>query len=101
MDRRPHLRLAHAYRLLPALIPSTTSTSGVETQFQYIDVGVNVEMTSDHPQRPRRDHETQRGSIFRNRYGYDLLHRRARHRSAETEQTIRLKDGEASILAAW
>jgi general secretion pathway protein D len=78
---------------------STTVTSGVETQFQYIDVGVNIDMTP---------------TIHSNR---DVTLKLAVEVSSEgdletiddvsepiinqqkTEQTVRLKDGEVNLIA--
>lgn len=78
---------------------STASTSGVETQFQYIDVGVNIEMTPvihndrDVTMKLSVEVSSETGTVTISSIAEPIIGQQ------KTDQTIRLKDGEASILA--
>jgi general secretion pathway protein D len=78
---------------------STTASLGVQTQFTYIDVGVNIEMTPTvHFDREvslklRVEILNQTGSVTISGVTEPVISQRT------AEQTIQLKDGEPSILA--
>jgi len=107
--QNPHLRASDGQKAtlkIGSRIPiatgsytSTTSTSGVETQFQYIDVGVNIEMTPvihndrDVTLKLSVEVSSETGSVTISSIVEPIIGQQ------KTDQTIRLKDGEASILA--
>lgn len=78
---------------------STVSTSSVQTQFQYIDVGVNIDLTpSIHNDRDVTlklavEVSSQSGSVTISDVDEPVISQE------KSEQVIRLKDGEVSILA--
>ena len=78
---------------------STTASLGVQTQFTYIDVGVNIDMTPtvhlDREVSMKLDVliSSQNGSVTISGVTEPIISQR------EAKQTIQLKDGEPSILA--
>ena len=78
---------------------STTASLGVQTQFTYLDVGVNIDITPTvHFDREVSlklivDISSQNGSVTISGVTEPILSQR------KAEQTIQLKDGEPSILA--
>lgn len=78
---------------------STTASLGVQTQFTYIDVGVNIDMTPTvHFDREvslklKVEISSQNGSVTISGVTEPIISQRS------AEQTIQLKDGEPSILA--
>ncbi|MGI4829575.1 MAG: cohesin domain-containing protein [Janthinobacterium lividum] len=78
---------------------STTASLGVQTQFTYLDVGVNIDMTPTvHFDREvslklKVEISSQNGSVTISGVTEPIIAQRV------SEQTIQLKDGEPSILA--
>lgn len=78
---------------------TTSTTSGVQTQFQYIDVGVNIDLTptihSDHDVTLKLAVEVSSESGTQTISGVEepIISQQ------KSEQVIRLKDGEVSLLA--
>lgn len=78
---------------------STVTTSSVQTQFQYIDVGVNIDLTPNiHSDRDVTlklavEVSSQSGSVTISDVDEPVISQE------KSEQVIRLKDGEVSILA--
>ena len=78
---------------------STTASLGVQTQFTYIDVGVNIDMTPTvHLDREVAvkltvEISSQNGSVMISGVTEPIISQR------QAKQTIQLKDGEPSILA--
>lgn len=80
-------------------IPTSTTSAAAETQFQYLDVGVNVEMTprihGDHDVTLKLDVEVSSSTSTETIDGVaePVISQE------KTDQVIRLKDGESTILA--
>jgi general secretion pathway protein D len=78
---------------------TTTTTSAVETQFQYIDVGVNVDMTptihnnGDVTLKLSVEVSSESGTETIDDVSEPIISQQ------KTDQTIRLMDGETSVLA--
>lgn len=80
-------------------IPTSTTTAAAETQFQYLDVGVNVEMTpqihSDRDVTLKLTVEVSSSTSTEDIEGVE----EPVISQEKADQVIRLKDGEATILA--
>jgi general secretion pathway protein D len=79
--------------------PTTTTSSSVQTQFQYIDVGVNIELT---PTVHRNRDVTMKVHVeISSQTGTDTISGVAEPviSQEKAEQVVRMKDGEASVMA--
>ena len=79
--------------------PTTTTSSSVQTQFQYIDVGVNIELTPTI--HDNRDVTMKVHVEISSQTGTDTISGVAEPvlSQEKAEQVVRMKDGEVSIMA--
>jgi general secretion pathway protein D len=79
--------------------PTTTTSSSVQTQFQYIDVGVNIELTPTVHE--NRDVTMKVHVEISSQTGTDTISGVAEPviSQEKAEQVVRVKDGEASVMA--
>jgi general secretion pathway protein D len=79
--------------------PTTTTSSSVQTQFQYIDVGVNIELTPTVHE--NRDVTMKVHVEISSQTGTDTISGVAEPviSQEKAEQVVRMKDGEASVMA--
>jgi general secretion pathway protein D len=79
--------------------PTTTTSSSVQTQFQYIDVGVNIELTPTVHE--NRDVTMKVKVEISSQTNTDIISGVAEPviSQEKAEQVVRMKDGEASIMA--
>jgi general secretion pathway protein D len=93
------LKIGERIPIATGSFTSTTTSSGVETQFQYIDVGVNVEMTPtihydrDVTMKLSVEVSSQVNTVTISSIAEPVIGQQ------KTEQIIRMKDGEIGILA--